>query len=101
MISAQDKIKANVRIFWFGLIGLLLMLLLIIGTWCVVQVIQYQIIFWKINTIIGFSCALAFLIGFLIRGLEKRSIGIDIEEMDPAEIDVLISILQKQKGGKK
>lgn len=93
----HEKIKRNKLIFLWAFIGLVCAEILILFMWAsVLFLIKIRIDIFILMPV-GFSAFWAFLSGFVIRGIEVRSFGIDLHNMDTEEIDIAIGFMAKRK----
>lgn len=95
MISTKEKIKKSKLVFLWGFV-----------TWAITEVammwLWYQVIMhseWDTGLLyfVFFTVLVTFVGAFAMRGMERHSIGVDIHKMDEQEIEILISILERQK----
>jgi hypothetical protein len=93
----HEKIKNNKWTLLWAIIGLFGVQLLILSMWISVLFLTKIRVDIFILVPVAFTIFWSFMSGFMIRGIEIHSIGIDINRMDQEEIDIAIGLLQKNK----
>lgn len=97
MIFVKEKIKRNKRIAIWILLGFLIMELVLCGMWISIMVAYTSSISWIILIPAAITIAWAYIGGVIIKGMENKSFGIDIANMDETEIEIVIGLLEKEK----
>jgi hypothetical protein len=96
MILAHEKWKRAKRIFIFLAVGLFLTLAGAFGLWTWGSIAITGSTAWAIIPPAMATAFLAYLAGAIIQRTESHSLGIDMYEMDEAEISVTIALLEKE-----
>ena len=122
MVLIQDKLKHNLLIFIVTIVGLAAVEGILLVLWFtvlapglgIVEVAPITEIIDEVVTIkaieltqmfdihsiwpaVAFTVFFAYIAGTTIRGMEKKSHGLDLYNMDVAEIEIEIGLLQKEK----
>ena len=109
MIFVQEKLKHNIIVLVFTVIGFITTEIILILAWVTVitsadQAISGGILsqpitlnIGKILIPVGLTIFFSYTAGNIVRGLERKSHGLDLHSMDEAEIDVEVALLEKEK----
>jgi len=103
MVRIEEKLKYNVMVMIFTVVGLLVVEVILMLLWFAVLVPANSYAgnglaanFDLVRVPVAFTIFFAYLFGATVRGLEKKSHGLDIHNMDRAELEVEIALLQKE-----
>jgi len=92
----HEKRERNFNVLVACFSGFFLILLISCGMWISVMSIA-GVLDYMVLAPVAFTVLFSYVAGVVIRGLEKHSIGLDIDEMDCEEIEFTIMMLEKKK----
>lgn len=105
MVLVQEKLRYNIIVMIVAAVGLAITEGILLMLWYTVLVpagvmsgvAGGSTIFNNLLVPIGFTIFFSYIAGVIIRGMEKKSHGLDLHNMDIAEIEIEIGLLQKEK----
>jgi hypothetical protein len=105
MVLVQEKLRYNIIVMVVTMVGLIVTEGVILALWFTVLapagamagISSSSKIFDNLLIPIAFTVFFSYIAGVIIRGMEKKSHGLDLYNMDIAEIEIEIGLLQKEK----